>query len=190
MSLRRDSSATIDRMDEVDAGNHSNVAGRATRVAIGIEGDVASTVYGTVVAMATLTAAFATEDHPATLAVVVVSSTVVLWLAHIHAHLIGESLTTGRRISRADVRRMARAQAGIVLAAVPATACLLLGATGLLRENTAVVLAFAAGVAVLTIAGIRYSRLEHLSGKPRLLVIAVNVGLGLLIVLLKATVAH
>jgi hypothetical protein len=177
-------------MDQAGAGDHSNVAQRATRAAIGIEGDVASTVYGTVVAMATLTAAFATEDHPATLAVIVASSTVVLWLAHLHAHLLGESLTTGRRISSDDVRRMARAQAGIVLSAVPATACLLLGASGVLRENTAVALAFAAGVAVLTIAGVRYSRLEHLSGKPRLLVIAVNVGLGLLIVLLKVTVAH
>src|SRR4051812_49696820 len=132
-------------MDQAGTGDQLNVAQRATRVAIGIEGDVASTVYGTVVAMATLTAAFATEDHPATLAVIVASSTVVLWLAHLHAHLLGESLTTGRRISSDDVRRMAPAQAGIVLSALPPTACLLLEASGVLRENTAVALALAAG---------------------------------------------
>ena len=57
-------------------------------------------------------------------------------------------------------------------------------------EQTAVALAFGAGVSVLTIAGVRYSRLEKLDGAARVFLIAVNVGLGLLIVLLKATVAH
>jgi hypothetical protein len=177
-------------MDEAGTGDRAPVAKTMTRVAFGIEGDVASTVYGTVVAMATLTAAFATEDHPATLAVIVTSSAIVLWLAHLHAHLLGESLNTGKRISVGDVRREARGQAGILLSAVPATACLTLGALGVLGEGTAVALAFGAGVVVLTVAGVRYSRIEHLDTAARVVVIAVNVGLGLLIVLLKATVAH
>jgi hypothetical protein len=176
-------------MDDADAGNRPQAA-RLTRVAFGIEGDVASTVYGTVIAMATLTAAFATESHPAKLVVIVDASTIVLWLAHVHAHLLGESLESRRRISRDDVRRVARGQAGILLAAVPASIFLALGAAGVLGEQTAVALAFAAGVAVLAVAGLRYSRLERLAGTPRIFVIAVNVGLGLLIVLLKAAVAH
>lgn len=177
-------------MDEAGTRDRSPVALKMTRVAVGIEGDVASTVYGTVVAMATLTAAYATESHPAKLALIEASSAIVLWLAHLHAHLLGESLTAGRRIALADVRRVARGQAGILLAAVPATLCLVLGAAGVLREQTAVALAFGAGVVVLTIAGVRYSRLEKLDGAARVFLIAVNVGLGLLIVLLKATVAH
>jgi hypothetical protein len=140
--------------------------------------------------MATLTAAFATEDHPAKLALIVTSSAVVLWLAHLHAHLLGESLSTGRRIARSDVQRVARAQAGILLSTLPTTVCLALGAAGLVREQAAVALAFGAGVAVLTATGVRYSRLENLGGAARLALIAVNVGLGLLIVLLKVTVAH
>jgi hypothetical protein len=177
-------------MDEAGTGTRPRVVRGMTRIAIGIEGDVASTVYGTVVAMATLTAAFATENHPARLAVIVASSAAVLWLAHFHAHLLGESITTGRRISFADVRRVARAQAGILLAAVPAVVCLVLGAAGVLREHTAVALAFGAGVVVLAIAGVRYARLEDLHGGARLVVIVMNVGLGLLIVLLKVTVDH
>jgi hypothetical protein len=177
-------------MDPADTGNQPNPAHGMTRVALAIEGDVASTVYGTVVAMATLTAAFATESHPAKLALIVGTSAAVLWLAHLHAHLLGESLESGRRIAAADIVRVARAQAGILLSAVPATLCLTLGAAGVLREHTAVALAFAAGVVVLTIAGVRYARLERLDGAARLAVIVVNVGLGLLIVLLKATVAH
>jgi len=177
-------------MDDAGTGDRAPVARTMTRVAFGIEGDVASTVYGTVVAMATLTAAYATESHPAKLALIEASSAIVLWLAHLHAHLLGESLSAGRRIARGDVRRVARGQAGILLAAVPATLCLALGAAGVLREHTAVALAFSAGVAVLTIAGIRYARLEHLGGGARIFMIALNVGLGLLIVLLKATVAH
>jgi hypothetical protein len=177
-------------MDEAGTGDRAPVALTMTRVAVGIEGDVASTVYGTVVAMATLTAAYATESHPAKLALIEASSAIVLWLAHLHAHLLGESLSAGRRIAFADVRRVARGQAGILLAAVPATLCLVLGAAGVLGEQTAVALAFGAGVSVLTIAGVRYSRLEKLDGAARVFLIAVNVGLGLLIVLLKATVAH
>lgn len=177
-------------MDEAGIDDHAPAGGTTSQLAFGIEGDVASTVYGTVVAMATLTAAYATEDHPARLALIEASSAIVLWLAHLHAHLLGESLSAGRRISFTDVQRVARAQAGIVLAALPATVCLVLGAAGALGEQTAVALAFGAGVVVLTIAGIRYSRLEKLRGSARLVLIAVNVGLGLLIVLLKATVAH
>lgn len=176
-------------MDDADTVNRPQAA-RLTRVAFGIEGDVASTVYGTVVAMATLTAAFATESHPAKLAIIVDTSTIVLWLAHVHAHLLGESLDSGRKISRGDIRRVARGEAGILLAAVPASLFLALGAAGVLKEHTAVALAFAAGVAVLAVAGLRYSRLERLAGTSRIFIIAVNVGLGVLIVLLKAAVAH
>lgn len=177
-------------MDEAGPAKGRAPAHTATRIALAIEGDVASTVYGTVVAMATLTAAFATESHPLKLELIVGSSTLVLWLAHVHAHLLGESLSTGRRISRADGIRVARAQVGILLSAVPSMICLTLGAMGLLREHTAVALAFAAGVATLTVAGIRYSRLERLEGAGRLWVVAVTVGLGLLIVLLKAALSH
>lgn len=162
----------------------------ATRIALAIEGDVASTVYGTVVAMATLTAAFATESHPAKLELIVGSSTLVLWLAHLHAHLLGESLETGRRIAAPDVKRVARAQAGILLSAVPLMLCLTLGAAGVIQEHTAVGLAFAAGVTTLTVAGIRYSRLEQLEGPGRWVLVAMTVGLGLLIVVLKATISH
>ena len=177
-------------MDEADPGKRRATAHTATRIALAIEGDVASTVYGTVVAMATLTAAFATESHPAKLELIVGSSTFVLWLAHLHAHLLGESLTARRRISSRDVKRVARAQAGILLSAVPSMVCLTLGAAGVLREHTAVALAFAAGVVTLTIAGIRYSRVEHLEGAGRLFVVAVTVGLGVVIVVLKAAVSH
>jgi hypothetical protein len=179
-------------MADADPGKRSPgaAAQAATRLTFGIEGGVAETVYGTVVAMATLTAAFATESHPAKLAFAVAATAVVLWLAHLHAHLLGESLATGRAISLPDVRRVARGQAGILLSAVPPTVALMLGATGVLREHTAVILAFTAGVSTLAVAGIRYSRLERLDTAGRLFVVAVNIGLGLLIVLLKAALSH
>jgi len=177
-------------VDEAEPGKRRAPAHTATRIALAIEGDVASTVYGTVVVMATLTAAFATESHPLELELIVGSSTFALWLAHVHAHLLGESLSTSRPISRADIKRVARAQVGILLSAVPSMLCLTLGAMGVLQEHTAVGLAFAAGVATLTVAGIRYSRLERLDGAGRVWVVAVTVGLGLLIVLLKAAFSH
>lgn len=161
-----------------------------THLAFGIGGRVASIVYGTVVAMATVTAAYATENHPWKIAVVMWSTAFVLWIAHLYAHGLSESLSEGHRLDRLELTSIAGRESGILLAAVGPGIALILGAVGVFAERTAVWLALGIGLATLAAEGIRYARLERLGPLITLAVVASNLALGVLVVLLKVAVAH
>jgi hypothetical protein len=162
----------------------------AEHIFLGVGSAIAGTVYGTVVVMATLTAAYATETHPWKLAVIVMTTAFVLWIAHVYAHGLSKSIHLNRRLRRADVADVLRSERGVLLAAVPPAAALLLGAIGLFRESTAVWIALGLGLATLAIQGVRYARLEHLSPLGTAVATAGNLALGLLVVLLKVAIAH
>jgi hypothetical protein len=147
-------------------------------------------VYGTVVAMATLTAAYANVKDPWKLAAIVWSTLFVLWIAHLYAHGLGESIVQGRRIDRAELKSVARRELGILLAAVGPSIALLLGALGVLRESASVWLALGIGLGTLAVEGLRYARLERLSRAGTLAVTALNLALGLLVIALKVAVSH
>jgi hypothetical protein len=163
---------------------------RFTHLAFGIGGRVASVVYGTVVAMATVTAAYATEKHPWKIAVVMWSTAIVLWIAHLYAHGLSASLSEGRRLGRRELLLIGGRESGILLAAVGPGVALILGAVGLLAERTAVWMALGVGLATLAAEGVRYARLERLGLTSTLAVTAANLGLGVLVVLLKVVVSH
>jgi hypothetical protein len=67
---------------------------------------------------------------------------------------------------------------------------LTLGTIGLFDENTSIWLAIAVGLVTLALEGWRYAQLEHFRAASTLVAVAANVGLGLLVVLLKVTVLH
>jgi hypothetical protein len=181
----------VDADDSVDgAGSPPQPGRRISRLAFGDGAEVAAVLYGTVVVMAALTDAYATERHPAKLALVVLSSALVIWVAHLHAHAIGGSLAAKRRLTRADLAHIARQELGILLAAGPPVAALLLGALGFIDETVAVWLALALGILTLAAEGVRYARLERLGPLAALLPVAINVGLGLAIVALKVAFDH
>ena len=160
------------------------------RVVFGVGGAVASTVYGTIVVMATLTAAYATEKHPWKLAGIVASTVVVFWVAHLYAHGLSESITLSRRITLDELTHIARREAGLLFAAAAPIAALVVGAAGVVSITTAVWVALAIGLATLAVEGFRYARLERLGRAGTLVAVAVNLGLGLLVVALKAGLAH
>lgn len=161
-----------------------------THVLFGIGGGVANVVYGTVVVLAALTAAYARENHPWRLAVIVFTTSVVLWVAHVYAHELSASLAAQQRLSAAELIAIAQRESGILLAAVGPTVALLLGAAGVFEETVAIWLAFGVGLLTLAMQGVRYARIENLGLLGTLAAIAVNVALGLLIVALKVGVAH
>jgi hypothetical protein len=163
---------------------------RITNVAFGIEGRIASNVYGTVLVMATLAAAAGEEAHPWSLAVLVASVVTTVWVAHLHAHVLSESIERRRRVAPVDVRRIAHRELGILIAAVLPVAALLVGALGLLRERTAIWAAFGIGLAVLVVQGVRYARVEGLGRLGTVAAVAANLGLGLLVVGLKVVIFH
>ena len=165
--------------------------GRANRLLFGSASRIAGTVYGTIVVMATVTAGAQGDDTDAwRLAVVVGVTVLVLWAAHLYAHVLAESIERRRRLDRAELGAVARREWSIPAAAVAPIAALVLAAFGVLGEQTAVWLALGIGVATLGVQGARYAALEQLGRTGTVTVIAVNVLLGLVIVGMKALLAH
>lgn len=168
----------------------TSLARGAEHVLFGVGSGIASTVYGTVVIMAALTAAYATEKHPWKLAAIVISTASVLWIAHLYAHGLSESIVEARRLRREEVLGVFRREFGILLAALLPTVMLIVGALGILDETTAVWLALGVGLVTLAAEGVRFARLERLGIVGTLVAMAVNLLLGLLVVALKVAVAH
>ena len=156
----------------------------------GVGGGIASTVYGTIVVMATLTVAYTTEKELWRLAAVVAGTALVLWIAHLYAHGLSESIEKRRRLSRAEGLAIARRELGVLLAAVGPTIALALGAVGLLDLSNAVWLALAVGLVTLAVEGVRYARLEGFGSAGTVAAVTVNLALGSMVVALKVAIAH
>jgi hypothetical protein len=155
----------------------------------GVARGIASTVYGTVTVMATI-AVSAHQHHPWVILELVVSTALVLWVAHVYAHGLSESIALNERLTFPELRAIGRREAGIVLAAVPPAAALLMGALGIFRESTAVWLAMGAGLTMLTVQGLRYARVEDMGRTGTIVAVGANLLLGLLVVVLKVAIAH
>ncbi|HSC74297.1 MAG TPA: hypothetical protein VLB89_09035 [Gaiellaceae bacterium] len=156
----------------------------------GTGGGIASTVYGTVVVMATLTAAYATEKDPWRLAVLVWTTAFVLWVAHLYSHGLAESISRRQRLSMPELKDIARRELGILLAAAVPSAALLLGALGIVRESASVWVALGLGLAILAAEGLRYAHIETLGRTATLSVVGGNLAVGLFVVILKVAIAH
>ena len=152
---------------------------------------IAGTVYGTIVVLAVLAAGGKAFEHDLWgLTAIVVITVVVLWVAHVYAHGLAESLQLDRRLDAAELGAIGRRELAIPLAAVAPTAVLMLGAVGLLRGRTAVWLAVGIGVATLALQGVRYAKVERLGPTGTLVAVALNLALGLAIIALKLVVVH
>jgi len=152
---------------------------------------IAGAVYGTIVVLATLAAgATAYQSDLWRLGAIVSASVLILWIAHAYAHALGESLSLGRRLTRAELMTITSREVAIPLASIPPLTAIALGALGVVRNSTAVWLALAFGVATLAIQGVRYARLERLSRLGTLVAVALNLSLGLVIVALKVLLSH
>ena len=114
----------------------------------------------------------------------------VLWIAHVYSHGLGESLQLGRRLDAAELGAIAGREFAIPVSAVAPTAILVLGALGLFESGTAVWLAVGICVVALAVQGLRYALLERLGAVGTLVSVALNLALGLTIVGLKVVVTH
>jgi hypothetical protein len=161
------------------------------RLILGDPETIAGTVYGTIIVMSVIAAgAHAYEHHLWRLIVLAGGSTVVLWLAHVYSHALGESLSLGRRITVGEVSSIARREFAVIAAAIIPLIAVEIGAAGALAERTAIQLALWLGVAVLAAQGVRYARLEHLSRGATLVTIGLNLAIGLALVALEVLIAH
>ncbi len=161
------------------------------RLLFGTRARIAGTVYGTVVVMGTVAAGGSQKNvDPWRLAVFVLITVLVLWIAHVYAHGLGSSIEVGHRLTGAEFGHVAHRELGIPLAAIAPVAALLLGATGVVRESRAIWLALLLGLLTLVVQGIRYARVERLGPLATVVSVSLNAALGLVIVGLKALLAH
>jgi hypothetical protein len=164
---------------------------RLRRLILGDPRTIAGTVYGTIIVMSVIAAgASAYQHHLWRLIVLAGGSAVVLWLAHVYSHALGESLTLERRITVDEVRSIAHREFAVIAAAIVPLLALALGALDVLEDRTAVQLALWLGVAVLAAQGVRYSRLEHLNPGATLITVGLNLAIGLALVALEVLIAH
>lgn len=148
-------------------------------------------VYGTIVVLAVVVAgAKAYPKQPGHVAVVVFVTTGVFWLAHVYSEALAHSVTRNEHLSWAELKGIARNEAAIMEAAVLPIAALLLGSIGLLSASAAGWTAVGAGLAVLAIQGVVFARAERLGRLGTAVVVALNLGLGLVLVALKVVVTH
>ena len=158
---------------------------------LGTRDGIAGAVYGTIVVLAALIAGASAYKHDLwRLEGVVASSVLVLWVAHMYAHGVGESLELGRRLTGAERRAVARREVSIALAAVLPLSAVTLGALGILASSTALWVAFGIGIATLTVQGVRFARLEQFGPLATLLAVGINVALALVLVGVKVLLAH
>jgi hypothetical protein len=146
---------------------------------------------GTIVVLAVVVAGGkAFEQNLWQLVAIVVTTVLVLWLAHVYADGLGESLRAGRRLTAGEIQGIARRELSVPVAAVAPTVALVLGAVGVLGGRGAVGLAFALGIVTLAGQGLRYARVERLGRGGTVLVVTVNVTLALVLVVLEVLVSH
>ena len=164
--------------------------GVIARLLVGGERGIGGSVYGTVLALAALTAGAAEHLGTHELAVVVAATAGVIWIAHVYAHGLGESIERGNRLRWDELSSIAAREMPILAAAAAPTLILVLGAVGLVEESTDIWIAFAVGLEALAVQGIRYARVEHLGLLGTVAAVAVNLTLGAVVVGLKVFITH
>jgi hypothetical protein len=169
----------------------SVVHGKLKRFVLGERRTIAGTVYGTIIVLSVLSVGARSFEHRLwQLDALVAVSAIVLWVAHVYSHGLGESLSRGRRLTLAELREIARREYAIILAATLPVAAITLGAIGLVDDHAAVRAAFGLGIITLAAQGVRYARLEQLSRVGTIVTVSVNLALGLTIVAMEVFVAH
>jgi hypothetical protein len=158
---------------------------------VGDKERIAGTVYGTIIVMSVLAAGAKAYEHRLWRLVVLVGvSAVVLWMAHVYSHGLGESLRIGRRLTVGELSSIAQREYSIIAAAVLPLIAVGLGAAGVLQPRRAVLLALWLGVLALAVQGVRYAQQEHLSRTATFVTVGLNLCIGLGLVALEVLVAH
>jgi hypothetical protein len=151
--------------------------------------NLARAIYGNVLATS-LVAAFSEDDDYSTteIAVSVLVTGLVFWLAHVYSSLLAERYAVGRRLTRSETGAEFYSEWPVVQAFFPPVIVLLLGTIGLLSRDTAIWLAIAAGLGALVIWSLEIGHREQLSLLELAVMTFVNALFGLVIVLLKTLV--
>lgn len=148
-------------------------------------------IYGTIVALAVVVAgAKAYPNSAGHIVVLVVATSLTLWIAHVYAHGLAQSVAHEQHLSLGELRHIARRERSILEAAFPPVGALLLGALGVVSTEVAVWAALTLGLVVLAVQGFTVARIERLGWLGTLMVVAANLGLGVFMIGLKLFLTH
>ncbi len=145
-------------------------------------------IYGSI--LVTALVATLDEEHAdaQAMSIALLSTTIVFWLAHVWADVVGERIETGKSFTVGRCKLMARRQWPMIEAAAAPVAALVLAWAGVLALDVAVWLALVIGIVQLgawgMVVGFRSSSAWPLAVASGL----VNATFGLVIVALKALV--
>jgi hypothetical protein len=159
-----------------------NALGQAWRARSGrLQANASGAIYGTILGTAVIAAS---EESPGTIALTVVVTLLVFWLAHAYTVVLEQGLEHGR-LSVALVWDTAWREFTLVEAPAISVVILLLGAVGVLGAGLAVNLALANGVVQLFLWGVAVARRRDRSWWAASLVGLVSAAFGLVLVVLK-----
>ncbi len=165
------------------------MAGIGARTCLRTSGSVTEGIYGLILATAMITVAREYESENAgRIALTVLVTAVVFWLAHVYSRVLAWSMERERMLSRAEVGEILRHDWPLVAVALPLVGVLLLGAVDILRDQTAVLLALLLALAELAVSGAWAARASGAGVGGTALSAVVAVALGTAVVLLKAFV--
>jgi hypothetical protein len=142
-------------------------------------------VYGSVVVAALLGALRAEDADAHHMALAVISTTVVFWLAHVWAGVVSERLVLGHGYIRHHFRDQAKEEWPLVQAGFVPVFPLLLGWAGVVADDTASDVAMAFAIVQLVAWGFAVGRRSHEGRGLALLSGVVTGALGVVIVLLE-----
>jgi hypothetical protein len=151
--------------------------------------NLAGTIYGTILSTALIAAYSEYPDaEPGQIAVAVVVTALIFWVAHAYAAVLAEEAETGEGNLAATASRTLTDEWPLVLGSLPPTVPLLLAPLGVVSDFRAEDLAIATGIALLAAWGLAISRRRRLGPLGTAAAVAASAAFGLVIVGLKAFV--
>ena len=152
-------------------------------------GSVTEGIYGLILATSVIAVSQEYDSTNAgTIAVTVLVTGFVFWLAHVYARTLSRSMARDRWPTRAEVRDVLRHDWPLVEVTIPLVLLLLLGVFDVTSDRTAVSLAVFAALAELATAGAYAARTSGAGVPASVCSAAIAVALGGAVVLLKVLV--
>ena len=152
-------------------------------------GSVTEGIYGLILATSVIAVSREYESTNAgTIAVTVLVTGLVFWLAHVYARILSRSMAGDRMVTRSEAREVLRHDWPLVEVTLPLVVILSLGAVDLIKDTTAVVLAMFAALLELGTSGAYVARSSGAGFLRTVASAVIAVALGGVVVLLKALV--
>jgi hypothetical protein len=152
-------------------------------------GSVTEAIYGLILATSVIAVSREYDSSNAGLvAVTVLVTGVVFWLAHVYARVLATSMEHHRMLTRSELREALRHDWPLVEATIPLVLILALGALDVVPDDAAILAAILVALAELALAGAYAARVRGSRTRGAVLSAAIAVALGAAVVLLKVLV--